>query len=96
MSASRALTSSTAALLIVGRRPDPAQPVPQPVHGGQFGIVAVTASGPAVAVQVPVQRSLIGKLFAIDPVTVDQHSGSPQGQLGVMSEKHLTREPLRT
>ena len=35
---------------------------------------------------------MVGELLAVDPVGVDQHTGRPQRELGVMTEKHLTHD----
>ena len=55
----------------------------------------VSPAGPAEAVQVGVESGEAVELFAVDPVGVDQHPGRPQGQLGVMTEKHLTHDSSR-
>src|SRR6202165_5674541 len=81
--------------LVVGRCPDPAQPVAQLVHRHQFGVVVVAPAGPAEAVQIRVERGLLTELLAVDPVTVDQRTSGPQCELCVMSKNHLTPDPPR-
>ena len=71
--------------------PDPAHPFAQPQHCDQLVVVAVAAAGPAPGGQVLVQRLLVGELFAVHPVGVDQHAGRPKCEFRVMTEIHLTR-----
>ena len=54
----------------------------------------VAPTRPAEAVQVLVERGEVGEALAVDPVGVDQHTRRAQCELGVMTEKHLTRDPL--
>ncbi len=94
MSLSSALTCATARFLVVGGRPDPAEPFAQPKHGLELGLVVVAPAGPAEAVQIAVERVEVSELLTVHPVGVDQHTRSPQGELGVMTENHLTRDLL--
>ena len=80
--------------VVVGDRPDPAEPLSKPVDLGQFGGITVAAARPAVRVEIAVECGLVGELVAVDPAAVDQDAGGPEGHLGVMREKHLTNDLL--
>jgi hypothetical protein len=82
--------------LVVGGRPDPAQPAAQFVHRLQFGVVVVAPAGPAPALEVAVQFPLGAELLAVDAVGVNQRTRRAQCEFRVMTEKHLTHDPLWT
>jgi len=65
------------------------------VHRRKLGVVVVAPAGRAESVQVLVQRGLVAELLAVDPA-VDQRTRRAQGDLRVMTEKHLTPDPLGT
>ena len=82
-------------ILVPRHRPDPPQPGPQTVHGGQFGGVMVAAAGPAVAGEVDVQGGQVAEVLTVDPIGVDQDTRRPQSELGVMTEKRVTHDLSR-
>ena len=54
----------------------------------------VAPPGPAEPVQVAIQGRQVLELLALHPLAVDQHTRRAQRELGVMTEKHLTHDPL--
>jgi hypothetical protein len=81
-------------LLVAGDRPDLPQPFPQPMDGFEFGGVMVAPPSPAEPVQIGIQRRQVPELLTLHPITVDQHTRGTERELGVMTEKHLTHDPL--
>ena len=80
------------AFFVVGGGPDARQPLAQPLHGFQFGVVVVAPARPAETVQIGVEGGQVTELLAVHPVAVDQHTRRPQCELGVMSKNHLTHD----